>query len=110
VQELADTALRDRRPHGRGRRAHKDVFTACPANLYRLTLALIDKGVKSRTIAATLHAHRTSHSPSLTKTQEPRVPSLISSVGNSDYRVKVLSVPALPAKPPQRRQRPHRDR
>jgi len=32
VRESANISFRDRRPHGRGRRAYRDVFTACPAS------------------------------------------------------------------------------
>ena len=34
---MVDISLRDRRPHGRGRRAYRDVFTACPESLSRPT-------------------------------------------------------------------------
>jgi len=36
VRKLADISLRDRRPHGRGRRAYRDVFKACSASLCQL--------------------------------------------------------------------------
>jgi len=32
----AGISLQDRRPQGRGRRAYRDVFTACPASSCRL--------------------------------------------------------------------------
>jgi len=36
VRKLGGISFRDRRPHGRGRRAYRDVFTACPESWYRL--------------------------------------------------------------------------